>query len=1804
MTTPTPVLSGAILRLALVGASAEALRLTLAARELRREGHLQIHTVALAAANELHARAVREADELVALPASADLEAIAHLLHELEIDAVWSSHEDERALALAHRCRQRGVVYLGAHPVALAKTGGPGEAALLDPAALAALGVHAPRGHGRRRRLELTVLADTEGQRIALPAAEVTLRRAGRTVLAECPAPGLPAEVAESLRLAALRLAHDLELFGVVSLEAWFEPATGAHALCAVRATPRADHALEAVVGLDLWRLRLHLARGGRLGEEDRQIVHGHAVTVRLTSEDPEIATSPGAGIVELCRPPLGPGLRLVPAVAEGDSPHTSDDPTLATLVAWAGGRGEALERLRSGLRETALLVRAGGSNKACLMALTDRAELRSLEFDDTWFDAFLARGTCLDDAHAATALLYVAIAAHQEARARQAVQFFHTGRRGRPRLGPAAGTRVTLRHHGASSELQVAQLSAESYRVTGAAGTCCDVRLEALGRHAARLTIGKRTHQVRAVGHGGHHAVEIDGFPRHVQVEDRLAVVRSPSPAVVLRLPVAAGDEVAAGAAVVVLESMKMEITVQAPEAGRVREVLVTPSAQVDLDAPLVIYERTDDGEPSASHELRLPPPPAPPEEPAGRLALAWAELRRLLLGYDADGQAVRTIAAQWKAACAAVAGDSPQLDEAERLALGIFADIQGLFRRLPTDPDEHSDDREFESSQEHLLTYLRTLAASRTDAGGPLEPRRTTAGPASGLPPSFVQQLARALRHYGVDEVTDGPALREALQRIFRASERADALALVVAAILDRRLGAARSATPGDALHAVLHRLVSTSRRRFPAVHELALELTHLLYDAPGFESARAQLYQHALEAVARLATSSSAEERAATVRELVDTPQPLISLLAWRMTHTEATEGQRAAMLEALTRRHYRTRALRDLTVHPLDGHHYVVARYPSGERMVTAIGTYARREALAEAVRRLTPVLTQAGPADEVVVDFTTTADGALPPEAEDEAAVRRALAAGGLPLGLCRVVVSTALPGGHPAPIHCVTYRRGPEGYVEDLLVRGVHPMVARRMSFWRLAGFALERLPSVEDVCLYRGVARDNPKDERLFAMAEVRDLTPVRDARGRIVQLPYLERMLGESLAALRRVQAVRPARDRLQWNRVILQLWQPLLLTAAELDEVVRRLAPATEGLGIEQVMVYARMPEPGDPSGALHERVLRISNTLDGSLDVRITVPPTHPLATLTEYEQKVISLRRRGLTYPYELVRLLTPATATSSSPRGEFLEHDLDADGALGPVTRPWGQSSANIVVGLVRNFTAEVPEGLERVVLLGDASKEMGSLAEPECRRIIAAIDLAERRGIPLEWFALSAGAKISRQSGTENMDWISAVLRRIIEHTQRGGEINIVVCGITVGAQPYWNAEATMLMHTRGILIMAADSAMVLTGKQALDYSGSTSAEDNQGIGGYERIMGPNGQAQYWAPNLAQACRILLAHYAHTYVVPGERFPRQAVTADARERDVRLSPHPDPELPTVGDVLGARNADRKRPFQIRAVMSAIADRDHEPLERWRDARDAEIGVIWDAHVGGHPVCMIGVEAHALVRRGYAPADGPVQWTSGTLFPRSSKKLARAINATSGNRPLVVVANLAGFDGSPESMRELQLEYGAEIGRAVVNFDGPIVFCVVSRYHGGAFVVFSKRLNPEMEVLAVEGARASVIGGAPAAAVVFARDVETRTAADPRLTALEAALATAPAAEKAALRSQLAALRPLVHAEKLGEVADEFDRIHSVERAQRMGSIDRIVPAAELRPSVIDALERGRARTMARWRAGIDGPRT
>ena len=212
---------------------------------------------------------------------------------------------------------------------------------------------------------------------------------------------------------------------------------------------------------------------------------------------------------------------------------------------------------------------------------------------------------------------------------------------------------------------------------------------------------------------------------------------------------------------------------------------------------------------------------------------------------------------------------------------------------------------------------------------------------------------------------------------------------------------------------------------------------------------------------------------------------------------------------------------------------------------------------------------------------------------------------------------------------------------------------------------------------------------------------------------------------------------------------------------------------------------------------------------------------------PIQSLTEYKRKSLRARRLGVPYPYELIRMLTPPRgAAADFPAGEFTEYDLAGD-ELVPVDRPYGRNTAGIVTGVITSYTSLVPEGLRRVAILGDPTSGLGSLAEAECRRIVAAVDLASRLKVPLEWFALSSGARIAWDSGTENMDWIAAVLRSLVEFTQAGGEVNIIVTGINVGAQPYWNAEATMLMHTRGILVMTPASAMVLTGKNSLDLLG-----------------------------------------------------------------------------------------------------------------------------------------------------------------------------------------------------------------------------------------------------------------------------------------------------------------------------------------------------------------------------------------
>jgi hypothetical protein len=95
---------------------------------------------------------------------------------------------------------------------------------------------------------------------------------------------------------------------------------------------------------------------------------------------------------------------------------------------------------------------------------------------------------------------------------------------------------------------------------------------------------------------------------------------------------------------------------------------------------------------------------------------------------------------------------------------------------------------------------------------------------------------------------------------------------------------------------------------------------------------------------------------------------------------------------------------------------------------------------------------------------------------------------------------------------------------------------------------------------------------------------------------------------------------------------------------------------------------------------------------------------------------------------------------------------------------------------------------------------------------------------------------------------------------------------------------------------------------------------------------------------------------------------------------------------------------------------------------------------------------------------------------------------------------------------------------------------------------------------------------------------------VFARETKLRTEKDPRVLAAREELASATGKRAGPARAKVAEVAADVRSEKLGEVAEEFDAIHTIDRALEVGSVDRIIAAADLRSYVVDALERGMAR--------------
>ncbi|MBO0785370.1 MAG: ATP-grasp domain-containing protein, partial [Actinobacteria bacterium] len=1616
-------------RVAIVNRGEAAMRLIHAVGELNAEHGPPVETVALYTDADATAMFVREADLTYYLgPAAArpylDLPVLARALAETGADAAWAGWgfvaEDP---AFAELCADLGVTFIGPDPGAMRKLGDKigakliaeeagvpvapwsrGPVADLDAALRSAgqigypLMLKATAGGGGRgirvvtgpaeltaayertrleaerafgsgvvflerlvtgaRHVEVQVIADGQGTAWALGVRDCSVQRRNQKIIEESSSPVLSAGQAGELKAAAERLALAVGYRGAATVEFLYRPGDQLVAFLEVNTRLQVEHPVtEVTTGADLVKAQLHVAAGGKLAGP-LPAEQGHAIEARLNAEDPDRDFAPAPGRIALLDLPAGPGIRVDTGVREGDEIPADFDSMIAKIIAYGRTRDEALSRLRRAMRETTVLIEGGTTNKSFVLDLLDEPEVVDGRADTGWIDRARAEGRLVQQRHSGVALAAAAIEAYQDGKQAELQRLLSTAHGGRPQVQHESGRPIDLKLRGAGYRLTVAETGPGRYRVgflTGDEVRTVDATLERFSGHTGQIHLNGHRFRLVTGTHGPIHLVEVDGVTHRVS-RDEGGVVRSPAPALVVATPVAAGDEVEAGAPVLVLESMKMETVLQAPFRALLRECLVTVGSQVGTGAPLLRLQPLEGADPAdapgaAAAGLDLPGEPDRMAAP-DQVQRGLADLRSMLLGFDTGSQGGDHGLAGYLAARAQLP-HRPLAGEVGLLA--VFADLSELSRNKP-EGEETRSETWVHSPREYFHAYLQSLDADR-----------------AGLSETFRGRLLRVLGHYGVAGLDRTPALEEAVFRIFLAQQRAAADAAVITALLQQWLtepppGGDLRETVGQALE----RLIVATQLRFPVIGDLARSLVFRWFAQPLLRRARAEVYTRVRSHLRYLDQHPDAADRGERIAAMVATPEPLVRLLGQRISRPGADAGP---LLEVVSRRYYREDGLSGVRCEPIGGRPLVTGRFRLDGQSQRLLATVAGFGELSGALQAVADMAAAEPDPAALVADIYLTWPG-QPADADVMAAeLHAALASAALPSRLRRV--TTTVAGNSGAVVHHhFTFVPSASGLSEDRLIRGLHPLIAQRLQLGRLRHFDLTRLPSAdEDVYLLRCVAPANPSDERLVALAQVRDLTPLRDAEGRIHALPAAEGALAACFDAIRKEQSQRPPDRRLDTNRIFLYVWPPSDLTPEDLNAVARRVVPTTAGAGVEEVLFLGRQRDPA--ARRLHPIAVRISFDMATGVRLEVTDPPSEPVQPLDDYGQKVLRARRRGTVYPYELTGMI-------AGPGGSFTEYDLDDSGALAPAERPKGLNKAGIVAGVATTPTERYPEGMTRVVLLGDPTKALGALSEPECARVIAALDLAQRLRVPVEWYALSAGARIAMDSGTENMDWIAAALRRIVRFTQDGGEINVVVAGINVGAQPYWNAEATMLMHTKGILVMTPDSAMVLTGKQSLDFSGGVSAEDNFGIGGYDRVMGPNGEAQYWARDLGAAHGVLLSHYEHSYVLPGEDRPRRAVTADPADRDISGYPHAvaGSDFTTVGQIFSREtNPERKKAFDIRTVLRALADQDHPVLERWAGMADAETAVTADAHLGGWPVCLVGIESRSVPRRGFPPAD-------------------------------------------------------------------------------------------------------------------------------------------------------------------------------------------------------------------------------
>jgi acetyl-CoA/propionyl-CoA carboxylase biotin carboxyl carrier protein len=370
----------------------------------------------------------------------------------------------------------------------------------------------------------------------------------------------------------------------------------GAFFFLEVNARLQVEHPVtEALTGLDLVEQQLRIAAGEPLGFGQEEVrLDGHAVEARLYAEDPANGFLPSAGRIVAYREPAG--IRVDSGVEEGVEVGTDYDPMLAKLVAHAPTREQALSGLERGLADLVLLGPA--TNAAYLRALLARPEVRAGEIDTGLIERL---GAAVAPPAPEPVLAAVALAELLGPPPSDDPWDARDGwRQGEPawvrsRLrGPDGEVEVAIRRDANALLLPIrdkVRSEAWVWRTGEESG--------AFAIEGELLTVGDETRRI-GVYRDGDAVWLLDGAAEPVRFEIAAEAsgastgagggsLEAPMPGVVIDVRAEPGAEVEEGEVLVVLESMKMELSVQSPRPGVVAEVLVGVGDQVARGQTLI---------------------------------------------------------------------------------------------------------------------------------------------------------------------------------------------------------------------------------------------------------------------------------------------------------------------------------------------------------------------------------------------------------------------------------------------------------------------------------------------------------------------------------------------------------------------------------------------------------------------------------------------------------------------------------------------------------------------------------------------------------------------------------------------------------------------------------------------------------------------------------------------------------------------------------------------------------------------------------------------------------------------------------------------------------------------------------------------------------------------------------------------------------------------------------------------------------------------------------------------------------------